>query len=365
MLATLADELVSRRPGLEVRFVSGFISRYKPGGLRPRRLLNLVWIYAQAAFHLVRGRTDAVLVRSSPPGIQVWVEWWSRARHIPVICWLMDYHPEIEARYLDRRGLRYLGRVLRAIDSASMQRFTLIVTLDQAMGSVARSRSGPTRVVEHPTWGSADAKHRSFVNYVPGGNTRVVRLAYSGNLGAAHDLETFDRLLEELCRRRQVELFVIGASPKGNDLFQQLGRRLNVPVTLHERVPFGRLQALYEQWQIDAGIVLLANESAGLVSPSKFSGYINFGLPILYLGPDGTNTADVCSRFGGGFWIRGASSSAEISALAAAISDRKSLALAARGARQACAHYAAFNQESMALLLVPYLVPPQPDEAII
>ena len=94
---------------------------------------------------------------------------------------------------------------------------------------------------------------------------------------------------------------------------------------------------------------------AGLVSPSKFSGYINFGLPIVYLGPADTNSAEVCTRFHGGFWIPEDGSGEEIAAVAAALADPHRLASAATGARVAAANLAELNGDSLAELLVPRL----------
>lgn len=39
---------------------------------------------------------------------------------------------------------------------------------------------------------------------------------------------------------------------------------------------------------------------AGVLSPSKFSGYLSFGLPILNIGPSGTNADYACSNFKAG-----------------------------------------------------------------
>ena len=41
-----------------------------------------------------------------------------------------------------------------------------------------------------------------------------------------------------------------------------------------------------------------------MISPSKFSGYTSFGLPIINLGPEGTNADIVCKKFGAGISIQ-------------------------------------------------------------
>ena len=117
--------------------------------------------------------------------------------------------------------------------------------------------------------------------------------------------------------------------------------------------PHARQRFLVER--IDAGIVLLAEASGGLVSPSKFSGYINFGLPLIYLGPAATNTARVCAQFAGGFWLPTNASTAEVEQVAESLLAPGSLEAARGGARAASSYFAAFDGRSLARALAPRL----------
>lgn len=348
MMHDLLDNLATMVPGLRVRCLAGLFPTYRPGGLRAQRLVNLVWVYARVAVHLFFRRPDAVLVRSAPPGVQLWAIAWAAIGRIPVLCWLMDYHPELEARRLERRGHGRLARYLRAVDARLMPRFALVITLDPAMTALVRSRLSPERVLEHPTWGTNGTSDAAPVSYRPGAGEGPLRLAYSGNLGAAHDLEPLRRLLGTVARERPVHLFVIGASPAGETRFKELGEGLGLPVDVNPRVPFTDLRRLYEEHRIDAGIVLLSDESVGLVSPSKFSGYIDFGLPVVYLGPPGTNTATVCTRFQGGFWLPTGAGPDETGKVASGLLDGRQMDAAAAGARAASAYFAGFNGRSLA-----------------
>jgi hypothetical protein len=122
------------------------------------------------------------------------------------------------------------------------------------------------------------------------------------------------------------------------------------------RVPaFADLRGVYERFRIDAGIVLLSEKSAGLVSPSKFSGYISFGLPLIYLGPSGTNAEIVCTRFNGGYWLAPDAGSAETDLVAAGLTDSRKMAAAAAGAAAAASYFAGFGGRSLAVLLAPRL----------
>jgi hypothetical protein len=356
MMQSLLDGLQELLPGIRFTFLPGLIAKYRPGGLRPERLLNLAWVYLRVAVHLLFRRTDAVLVHTAPPGIQLWAVSLATVGKVPVFCWLMDYHPEIEARRLERHAFGIAARLLRGVDARLMPRFALIIALDPAMAALARARSSPIKVLEHPTWGMNGTAAVTPVSYNPARSDGSLRLAYSGNLGAAHDLDPLRRLLAAVAIRRPVCLCVIGASPAGEGRFRDLCAELGLSVEMSPRVPFSELRGLYEARRINAGIVLLSEESAGLASPSKFSGYINFGLPFVYLGPSGTNAATVCLQYNGGFWLPPRAGSAEIDFVAAALLDEGRMASAAAGARTAAEHFAGFNGRSLAKALAPHVI---------
>ncbi len=351
MLSSLIRDMELKLPGLQVTRVHGLFAKFRVGGLHYERIVNLAWVYLRVVLHLLFARPDAVLVRSTPPCVQLWTVWWARFRRVPVFCWLMDYHPEMEARQLERRGFARSARFLRHIDAGLMPRFATIIALDKAMADFVRTRAVNVEILQHPTWTMSGADALRPVSYLPGGGTGPLRLAYSGNLGAAHDLSALTGLLSELAGRRPVQLYIIGASPAGEERFKVLGASLGIPIVTNPRVSFTVLRELYEQWKIDAGVVLLSAESAGLVSPSKFSGYINFGIPLVYLGPPDTNTAEICTRFGGGFWVPVGARKAEIENVAESLLEVRRMLAAASGARAAAAHFSSLTSDSLAEML--------------
>jgi colanic acid biosynthesis glycosyl transferase WcaI len=357
MMQSLLENLREMVPGLQVTLIGGLFKRYVPGGVRPERLANLAWVYLRVAAHLLFRRPDAVLVQSAPPGVQHWTVAWAAFRGAPVFCWLMDYHPEFEAQALERRGHLRLACLLRRVDALLMRRFAAIITLDDAMTDLVLTRTSPNHVLQHPTWATDATGGVAPVSYAPGDSDGPLLLAYSGSLGAAHDLAPLRILLETVSRRRRVSLVVVGGSNKGVSRFKELCAGLGVPLeTIPRASSFGDLRAIYERLRIDAGIVLLSGDSAGLASPSKFSGYVNFGLPLVYLGPPGTNAATICSRFRGGFWLPIGAGRGDAEIVASGLLDRRQMAAAAAGARAAAEHFSKYDGKSLASALAPLLM---------
>lgn len=152
----VADALLSQDPKLQIRFCHGWYARYRAGGRRWGRIANGLWVHLRALLQIVFGRSDAVLVRSTPPLIQITVALACRLRGIPYMIWLMDAHPEIEyAMWSSRPGLGCLLSLLVKLNAACLRGAQVVIVLDGSM----RQRLVPTlpddRVVVCPTWGRA------------------------------------------------------------------------------------------------------------------------------------------------------------------------------------------------------------------
>jgi hypothetical protein len=151
----LAASLRQHAPHLEISHCSGFVDRYAPGGLHPRRLLNGIWVHVRAFFQIVFGGYDVVLVRSAPPLIQMTVAAACHLRRLPYWVWLMDAHPEIEHELW--RHMFLVGPMcglLSKLNASCLRSAALVVVLDDGMRQRLIPGLNESRVVTCPTWGS-------------------------------------------------------------------------------------------------------------------------------------------------------------------------------------------------------------------
>ncbi|MGA3006560.1 MAG: glycosyltransferase [Opitutaceae bacterium] len=350
MIGDLNAGLRRRRPDLRIRWFKGLFTKYAGGGLRPPRLVNLAYMYFALPFVLLVERPDIILVRTAPPGIQLWACLLGKMRGTRVGCWLMDYHPEIEASSMARHaGLRWLASLLRRVDRFFLRRMDFAIVLDEAMENLVRTRAPRLPLVQHPTWNNRTG-FQPRTEPIDG----ELRLVYAGNLGHSHPLATFEALLQELKRRGRVRLVTVGASAGGESRFGDLAKRAGIALQCLPRTPFGQLGRLFDEHRIHAGLVFLSDETAGLVSPSKFSAYIRYGLPTVYVGPGGTSSEAVCLKFGAGFSLRNRAGQPEIEAAAAKLWDEKAMAEACANTRRAVDFFGAKNGETLAESIVPF-----------
>lgn len=302
LVSSVCWQIHERYPGSFVILVAGFLKRYVYGGWRPLRLLNYFVVYARTLVRLVTHRPEIVIVDSTPPLIQWWAIFLGRLVRARVYFWLMDYHPEIEARYLDScPGGRWLAKLLRAVDRALLKRLSGVVTLDEAMAQLVRSRCVQLDVKVHPTWSKQGTGEYQPVAL--NSDQTEFRLVYVGNLGAAHGLDRLEILLGQMRSQRSLRLMIAGGNLAGLARWRDMADRVGAKVENEGRLDWPELHRRLNDFRPNYAVVLLDENKAGLLSPSKFTTYLQLGLPILYLGPRLTNTDAACRAQGAGLAV--------------------------------------------------------------
>lgn len=299
----------TQTPETVVECLHGFLKKYQPGGLSLLRLLNLFWMYLRVPAHIAFNRPDWIIARSAPPGIQVWSSLWAKLFKVQTIAWIMDYHPEIEARAVEKKGiLKIVAHVLRWVDRKALSTMKGTIVLDEAMQYTVRQKAPKLNIQIHPTWDQYGPQtlfpKQGFQTLE---DTHTLHFAYAGNLSGQHPLKTIESIFQNIAKQRQgtkIELHVIGTSTKGKERFQSLAELLKLDLHMHPRMSFPDLTQMLLQLQIHYGIVLMEDQAAGLFSPSKFAGYLAAGIPILYCGPEQTNSDKICREFGSGISLR-------------------------------------------------------------
>ena len=293
---------------VEVRTASGLFCRYTPDGTHFQRLINFFYMHLLAPVWILLSRADIVVVRTTPPMIQMTYAFWCRLFGRKQILWLMDYHPVFGARTAPEGSLsKKIWGLLAYLDKKLLKCNALIVCLDQAMRTLINQRAPGTPTLVYPTWNLQEVSLLDLAKSADYGAQNPLRLLYSGNLGAAHPLGLLKSLLKALAKKIPVQLCYCGNDENAGRAFGGLCKETGANLECLPRVKdYAQMGAFYKEHGFDYGIVLLGDSYKGLVSPSKFSGYSSFGLPVLYLGPEGTNAWLACAHCGAGIAITNA-----------------------------------------------------------
>lgn len=239
-----------------VRVARIWSTRFGRGGL-VGRALDYATFYLSAFFAIRSraGRGTIVVSMTDPPLLSV-VAAAAMPRQAILVNWVQDLFPEV-AEALGMRALR----VLRGVRDRSLRRAHTNVVLGEKMAARV-----PRPVVQH-NW--ADAA----LAPLPREAGAPFTVAYSGNLGRAHDVETIAGAMRRL--------------PSTRFTFTGGGARMaavrNEPnATL---LPYAPRERLAESLSAaDVHLVSLRPELEGLIVPSKFYGVVAVGRPVIFIG---------------------------------------------------------------------------------
>jgi glycosyltransferase involved in cell wall biosynthesis len=276
----------------------------------PKRLLDYLSFYLLALWHAATlPRQDVVVSLTTPPYI-AWAAVLHKMLHrrAKVVLWNMDCYPDVvERAHIIRKG-GLVSRLLRAMNRALFRQIDHLVCLDTAMADLLCSQyarsAGWAPVSLIPNWedlslfppGVRPARWAG----AQGLNGQFV-LLYLGNTGVGHAFETVLDAAEEL-RDDPVRFLFVGGGSRWRAIQEARDARRLQNVLMHEYVPKDDTPSVMAS--ADAALITLRDEALGVMSPSKLHSNLAMGLPVLYVGPEGSNVDDAIRRFGCGVSLR-------------------------------------------------------------
>lgn len=280
-----------------------------------KRCIDYLVFYVMTFIKLVTlRRQDVVMVLTTPP----YIAWAGIAhkllhRRCRVMLWNMDCYPEVAERAgaITTGGL--LAKAMYWANRRLFNRLDQLICLDQAMADLLahyhakRDAAGkPLPMTVIPNWEKlsdypADAAVARWDGidelHLDG---RFVVL-YMGNMGFGHDFETTLDAAEQL-QGDPITFLFIGGGKRHEDVKQQAKQRglanvIHRPYLPWEQVPQAMAAA-------GCALITLRDDMLGVMSPSKVHANLAARLPILYIGPVGSNIDRAVSDFGCGLSAR-------------------------------------------------------------
>jgi colanic acid biosynthesis glycosyl transferase WcaI len=275
-----------------------------------RRLLGYVTFLAGSVFRLVAlPRQDVIVAMTTPPfvvlGALLHKVLHRRAR---VVLWSMDCYPDAAERFGELRPGGLASRILRAINRLAFRHLDHVVSLDGAMQDLLLSQyaAAPGRPAHTiiPNWERSSAfpatevePWKGYTDLAVEGRTVVL---YLGNTGVGH---RFDTVLEAAQQLGDEVLFLfIGGGARWTELADAVDERGLENVVLRGYVPKHETPGVMAG--ADGALITLDERSLGVMSPSKLHANLAAGLPILYVGPEGSNVDEAISKEGCGHSLR-------------------------------------------------------------
>jgi len=242
--------------GVDIRRVwsSTFGRHFLPG-----RVIDYATFYFSAFLAIRRERNAIIVAKTDPPLLSVVAALASRRQ----VNWLQDLFPEVA----NALGIR-IPKFVKRMRDWSLRRARVNV----AIGELMAKRVGGNVVVRH-NW--ADAA----LHPIARDRNAPFTVAYSGNLGRAHE---FGTMLDAMHAMPDVRFVITG----GGAQLDRVRASALANVTFQPYAPRERLSESLSA--ADVHLVTLQPRLEGLIVPSKFYGIIAVARPVIFIGaPDG------------------------------------------------------------------------------
>ncbi len=307
------DVLASRETINGVRVHRVWTSRFGRQNL-VGRALDYLTFYLTAAWMLWRQarRGDVVVAKTDPPMLSVLAWPIVRLRGAKLVNWLQDVFPEIAERFGKSTPVSRISfRAMRVLRDQTLKHADLNVTVGERMAEyVSRLGVAADRIAMVPNW--ADG---AFVRPVARADNPLRRtwglgddfvVGYSGNLGRAHDIETFIAAMvgvrqawAEKNARGEAAVRVRWLFVGGGALITKLQMQLKaLGIDGVEFRPYTPRQDLaLSLTTADVHLVSLRPEREGLVVPSKIYGIAAAGRPAIFIGDADGEVARIVARY--------------------------------------------------------------------
>ena len=269
------------------------------------RLLSWVIFLAQAWPLIPFIRWDRCVFLTDPPFLAAATLLLSPLRNGSkrLFWWTMDLYPEILVSTGRVRESGFAFRILHSVNEKIIRRVAGVIALGQCQVERLRKYTSwqSVRSIIVPPWDNrampyvAPDKNRFLSKYSL--SEKKVAL-YAGNLGEGH---TFTQIvkaaecLEQQNRNDWSFVFVIRGSKKS--------KLIEASVSLKSILVLDYQPADWTPdllWSASVHLITMNEQSKGVVVPSKLYGVLHTAAPVLFIGPEGADTALEIDRYGAG-----------------------------------------------------------------
>lgn len=255
----------------------------------PGRALDYASFHLSLAWHMLRRLRggDVCIVGTDPPLASVTAVLPAALRRAIIVNWLFDLFPEVALDLGVVAGRGLLARLVLGLRDWSLRHSSCNVAPIEAMADHLRRRGIPDdrlAVIEH--WAEGGAIHPlpregSRLRAEWGLEGKIV-VGYSGNLGRAHEFDTFIDAASQLRRRDDIVFLFIGDGHRRPSVEAEVARRGLSNVQFKPLQP--REQLCASLGLIDIHLVSLLPAMEPYIIPSKFYGITAAGRPTLFVG---------------------------------------------------------------------------------
>jgi glycosyltransferase involved in cell wall biosynthesis len=311
------DESRGELPSIEiiegVSIVRVWTSRFGRHNLLGR-LIDYLTFYFSAAWQLYcQARVgDIIVAKTDPPALSIVALPMCMLRRARLVNWLQDVFPETGQVLGYAPGIMRLPcGLLRWLRDRSLNAADMNVVVGERMAEyISKLRVCHDRLRVIPNWADGHLirpiDHAVNPLRITWNLDRAFVVEYSGNLGRAHEIKTIIEGMRVLVAREKkfhhpIEWLFIGGGALYRSLRDEVARLRLTSVHFKPYQPRALLS-----WSLsvaDVHIISLRPELEGLVVPSKFYGIAAAGRPVIFIGDDSGEIAQLIKRHQCGYTV--------------------------------------------------------------
>ncbi len=231
---------------------------------------------------------DIVVPLTDPPMLGSAILGVARDRGARIVHWIQDIYPEIVTAHVGAITSAPLWPWRLRRDEAWRTAAGCVALGDDMAQAIAERGVSAERLAVIPNWAPRElhappAAAEVAAKRAAWGVADKFIVAYSGNLGRAHEFAAILDAAERLGGRREIVFLFIGAGARFTEVRARAQRRGLKNISFVPPEP--RTELATALAAADAHLITLKPEFARLVYPSKLAGVLAAGRPVLFVGP--------------------------------------------------------------------------------
>ena len=267
------------------------------------RLLNSFIFFVLVFFKGLRLNPDLLICGASPPMVAALARVMVSLKHVPMIYWVMDIYPDVAVRYGVLKKGSNLARILGLVSKKIYRSVEANVVLGRCMQQyIAEKEVDLSKVQLIPLWSVNEISTHLSNSKLDEPHYRKLWniedkfvVMYSGNLGIGHDEQTMCDVMLHFANRSEIVFCIVGGGKRYSDVQNFVNNKNLANVLFFPPQPLTHLTNLLTA--ADLHLISLRQEYADVMVPSKFYGILSAKRPMLFIGPQDSETAYQISDF--------------------------------------------------------------------
>lgn len=294
---------------------AGF-SLYRIGKTPKKTVLGYAKAYFLLMFKALQLPRHSIIVTLTDPPMLVtagrFVAFMKASKHIH---WCQDLYPDL-LPILGVKWPRWIIKLLQRFSRNAMNKSDRVITIGRCMGKYLKKQGVETQKLSViPNWYDARildknaakrSKRRKKVNVKAPTKalafteeTSKFRILYAGTLGRLHPIQPVIKVAQKLQKTHDdIEFVFVGDGVGFKNIARLRSEKGLTNIRLLPHQPIENLPTLMESGDIH--LVSLNDRATGLSVPSKFYGSLATARPVIFLGPKGSEVAQIIDDFGCG-----------------------------------------------------------------